>query len=181
MREVGAVMEIPLQGKKSAGRVALVDDRFYELAMEHRLHVAERVVAGRVTRGPYARATLPGSGKTIYLHTLITGWPQVDHRDHNGLNCQLRNMRPVDWRLNAANRLKSPDKTSRYKGVSWVPRGRPWKAEIRDGGRAIYLGIYLSEEAAARAYDRAAVRLWGEFACLNLPDEPDRDDCLALF
>jgi hypothetical protein len=175
------VMTVPLQGKKARGRVALVDDQFYELAMSVRLHVAERVRDGRVIMGPYARTTLPGSGKTVYLHTLITGWPMVDHRDHDGLNCQLHNLRETTPPLNSANRLETPGHTSRYKGVSWVPRSRPWKAEIRTGGRAIYLGIYWDEAEAARAYDRKAREIWGPFACLNFPDEPARESSLALF
>ena len=175
------MLEVPLQGKNARGRTALVDDRHYELAMSVRLHVAERVVGGRVTRGPYARTTLAGSGKTVYLHTLITGWEMVDHWDHNGLNCQTWNMRQTTPALNAANRLASPGHASQYKGVSLVPRRRPWKAEIRQGGRYIYLGTYKTEEAAARAYDRAAAELWGKFACLNFPDGLALEENLVLF
>lgn len=175
------MMTVPLMGEKAAGRAVMVSDVHYPLAVSHRLHVVERVIDGRVIAGPYAATTLRGSGKTEYLHTIITGWPMVDHVDHNGLNCQIPNLREVNAALNSANRLKSPGLTSQYKGVSWVPRSRPWKAEIRTEGKAIYLGLYMDEKEAARAYDRAALEIWGPFACLNLPDDPARDDRLALF
>jgi AP2 domain len=182
VRERGAavMMTVPLNGKKAAGRRARVDDGDYDIAMRYKLHVAERIIGGRVTAGPYAAATLPG-GKTMYLHTLITGWPMVDHWDHDGLNCQRYNLRETTPPLNSANRLETPGHTSQYKGVSWVPRSRPWKAEIRTGDKAIYLGIYWDEEEAARAYDWKAREIWGRFACLNFPGEPARDDRLALF
>ena len=174
------MMLIPLQGEKAAGRSAMIDSVYYPLVIQHGWHVVERVEDGRVTAGPYAATTLRGSGKTLYLHTLITGWPEVDHRDHNGLNCQMSNLREVTRPLNSANRRPGPGHTSRYKGVSWTPRSRPWKAEIRTDGKAIYLGLFMSEEAAARAYDRAALAIWGEFACLNLPDDQETP-ALTLF
>ena len=175
------MMTIPLQGSKAAGRVAMVDNVYFPLAMSYRWHVVERIIDGRVIAGPYAATTLHGSGRTLYLHTLITGWPMVDHVDHNGLNCRMYNLREADPTLNSANRLPAPGHTSQYKGVSWMPPRRKWKAEIRTGGRAIYLGLYREEIDAAIAYDRAAKEIWGPYACLNLPDDRSDTPALTLF
>ncbi|MGA7730337.1 MAG: hypothetical protein WCD37_03580 [Chloroflexia bacterium] len=50
-------------------------------------------------------------------------------------------------------------------------RRNPWVARIKRYGVGYYLGVFPTVEAAARAYDAAAVRLFGEFARLNFPEE----------
>jgi hypothetical protein len=66
--------------------------------------------------------------------------------------------------------------TSGFKGVykcSWLrgkPRPKPWKAEITQDGKQLDLGRFRTPEMAARAYDVAAVKLFGAFARLNFPD-----------
>lgn len=59
--------------------------------------------------------------------------------------------------------------SSSYRGVSFVRRDRTWRASIGHEMRKIALGEFRDEEAAARAYDAAAIRLHGEFARLNFP------------
>jgi hypothetical protein len=59
--------------------------------------------------------------------------------------------------------------TSRYRGVTWVPSRGAWHAQINANNRHIFLGSFEDEEAAARAYDRAASELHGARAKLNFP------------
>ncbi|KAK2077506.1 hypothetical protein QBZ16_004351 [Prototheca wickerhamii] len=57
--------------------------------------------------------------------------------------------------------------TSSFRGVTHHPSGR-WEARIGvPGSKHIYLGLFVEEREAARAYDRALVRLRGRSAATN--------------
>jgi hypothetical protein len=103
------------------------------------------------------------------MHRLLAAWPLVDHEDGNGLNNQRANLRPATQSQNLANQRKRPGLTSQFKGVRWYGKLTPWRASISIGGRRVHLGSFITEEAAARAYDAAALAEWGEYARLNFP------------
>ena len=59
--------------------------------------------------------------------------------------------------------------SSVYRGVTHHPNGR-WEARLGvPGQRHVYLGLFACEEDAARAYDRALVRIRGIVAATNFP------------
>jgi len=161
--------EVPLHGKKAAGRVALVDDADYDLVMQFRWHIHEGThVPGQLPPVPYAK-TSTGSGP-LYMHTLITGFARVDHIDHDGLNNQRHNLREATKGQNAANERLRPARSSRYRGVFW--QANRWVAKLGVNGGQRYLGRFVNEEDAARAYDAAALESWGEYANPNFPRKP---------
>lgn len=123
----------------------------------------------------YAQTNIVMDGKktTIRLHRLLVDAPDVDHRDGDGLNNRRSNLRASTRAQNIANKRNFPH-TSKYKGVSKVTRGGKWngryQVHIRGDGKNQFLGIFISEIEAARAYDTAARRYFGEFARLNFLD-----------
>lgn len=160
----GPVAIIPVK----KGFFALVDVEDAELASRYTWSLEIRESGQQYAYCRVKRAT-KGTSK-IYLHRLILGFPDgmTDHRNGLGLDCRRSNLRVA---TNAENQRNTGPQTgkrySRYKGVTYSKAKGKWQAQIRiDGGRK-FLGYFPSEEEAAKAYNRAAVRYHKEFACLN--------------
>lgn len=96
------------------------------------------------------------------MHTFLTGWDFVDHRNGDGLDNRRANLRPATAAQNAANQQLSIANTTGYKGVSLYRNGR-FRASIQRR----HLGYFDTAADAARAYDAAALDLFGDFAHLN--------------
>ncbi len=112
------------------------------------------------------------SGAILSMHRLILNAPKglfVDHIDHNGLNNRKSNLRLCTNQQNLRNKLPKPGCSSKYKGVSWSKARNKFRAKIVHNGKAIHLGYFDSEIDAARAYDKKAHEVFGEFAYLNFP------------
>lgn len=146
------------------GYAAVVDDADYEAVAQYRWHAIVdryRAYAGR-------NAKRAGGGyATQRMHTLLTGWPRVDHIDGDGLNNQRSNLRPASALENNRNARKHTPGYSTYKGVSWCKREGRWFAQIQHQRKHRHLGYHSTEIEAALAYDAAARELFGEFAHLN--------------
>jgi 5-methylcytosine-specific restriction endonuclease McrA len=111
---------------------------------------------------------------SVGMHRLIMGEPpemQVDHADGNGLNNTRANLRIATRSQNQANKPTGSTNTSGYKGISLARDTGKWCAQITHHRKRIYLGLFADKESAARAYDRAAIRIFGEFAYVNFPAE----------
>lgn len=92
----------------------------------------------------------------------------VDHINGDGLDNRRTNIRLCTHALNARNQKPRRGKKSRYKGVTKsASKINPWAAQITASGTHYFLGLHATEEAAAMAYDLAAVRLHGPFAKTN--------------
>lgn len=96
---------------------------------------------------------------------------QVDHKNRNPLDCTRDNLRLCTNRQNTGNSDKRTTNTSGYKGVCWSEKYKGWRATITNHGKPVHIGYFDVLETAARAYDKAAIAVFGEFAYLNFPDE----------
>ena len=150
-------------------RFAIVDpyDYDYLRRFKWRLNRSNRTFYAfrTVSRGPLFRP------QVIWMHHEILPPPDgllVDHRNHNGLNNRRENLRLATPAENIQNARKTRLKTtSRYKGVDFVKATGKWRARICVNGHRIFLGSFDSELDAALAYDAAAKKYFGEYACTN--------------
>lgn len=157
--------EIPL----TRSYITIVDDEDYEELMRHKWCVRW------TSRGCYAGRGSKFSDKcstdTILMHReIMKALPgeQVDHKDRDGLNNQRKNLRICTPTQNQQNRRKQNGCSSRFKGVSWNKEAKRWRAYILRDGIQCHLGYYGNEADAARAYNVAAIKHFGEFALLNV-------------
>ena len=163
----GATMIIPLAGVSAKGRTALIDAADYPLVGDYRWHLMEQQKYQGRTSGPYVATTAAGVGRRVFMHTLITGYPLTDHINHNGLDNRRSNLRAATTAQNNHNQRPQIGTSSRFKGVTWHKQIKKWQAAIKIDGRCVYLGVFLSEEEAALAYNAAALDAYGEYAYLN--------------
>ncbi|MHC4517368.1 MAG: HNH endonuclease [Planctomycetota bacterium] len=155
----GEVRRIPLGN----GLFATVDAADYEALSKYRWYASWH---GRIV---YARCR--EKGKDMYMHRMIMRPPKgyiVDHIDGNGLNNRRCNLRVCTHQQNQANRGPCGGK-SRFVGVF---RSRDkWQAGIQSRGQHYYIGVFNDEVEAAKARDRKAYELHGEYAYLNFPED----------
>lgn len=152
------------------GYVALVDDQEYERVNRFKWHVAMDYYSDGTVRNMYARRCIckpDGKDTTQPMHCFIMGAIGIDHEDHNGLNNQRYNLRSATVAQNGHNQSLSKTNTSGYKGVTWDKVGRKWRAYIKINDKDINLGRFIDILDAARAYDYAAIKYFGEFALTN--------------
>lgn len=98
-------------------------------------------------------------GGSMRLTRFLTGEHNVDHVNSNPLDNRRVNLRSATPTQQSANRR--PVGNRRFKGV--YVQGHRYRARIN----GVHIGMYDTPEDAARAYDRAALVLYGAFARTN--------------
>lgn len=149
------------------GLVGIVDDADFERVSAYKWH------AHKADKNFYPRHMFLRSGVRVWerLHTfLMPEAVSVDHIDGNGLNNQRHNLRPATSQQNRWGfRRRTSKSSSKFRGVYWSKKRAKWVSQLTLDYKNLYLGIFENEEDAARAYDAAARRHFGEFASPNFP------------
>ncbi len=151
--------KIPL----TQGRFALVDDEDFDRINQFKWNLYDN-----------GKFTYAVTNHSLRMHRVVMHAPkdkEVDHRNHNGLDNQKHNLRVCTKNENQHNRRLNANNASGYKGVCWHKRINKWQSYIRFQSKRIFLGYFADKVEAAKAYDKKAEELFGEFACLNFPKE----------
>lgn len=152
---------IELIGKYGKGKFALVDDADYKRLSQlvWRVHATGYVVRGTRKEGIYT---------THRIHREVLGdIPTkmfVDHINGNKLDNRRKNLRVCSPQQNTQNQRP---KTKHYKGLVRRKNRLTWMVKIKCNKKDIYLGDFKDSWEAAKAYNKAAKKYFGEYARLN--------------
>ena len=145
------------------GLFATVDAADYEEVRKYRWRA--------IRHGRKVYAATRKNGRTVYMHRMLMrprkGYV-VDHIDGNALNnrrCNLRVCTPAQNLTNKAPRGGS----SRFIGVYRAKD--KWVAHVTCSGKHYHVGVFADEVEAAKARDRKAYELHGEYVYLNFPED----------
>lgn len=158
-----------LEIKLTQGKFALVDAGDFEYISQWKWFFHKGYAVRRESR----KLMVNGKRKTIYMHRLINRTPdgmETDHIDLNGLNNTKENLRSSSRSENLRNQGKQKNgKSSQYKGVSWNKNDQAYHSRIHVNKKRVFLGTFKAneEKLAALAYNEAAIKYHGEYACLN--------------
>lgn len=151
--------EIPL----TQGKVAIVDDDWYDMLS---------LINWSYANG-YAVRTFfkPRSGISVgmlceNMHRLILDTPKkkyVDHINGNKLDNRISNLRLCSNAQNQYNRAKHIVKSSAFKGVFWCNTRQKWYVKAKIDGKQKYIGTFINEADAVRAYQNFCIKHHGEF------------------
>lgn len=183
-------VEIPLGSKTMPGLYAWVSEEDRDLA-RHNWTLKSARKGRMATYYALRKERFGGMVIEIYLHNEV--WERdsgaevprgflVDHIDRDKLNNCRSNLRLATKEDNERNKGKRRTQknqpngmtSSRYKGVNRVKgRNKPWRAIITFEKRQIFLGSFYDEKDAAKAYNKAALEMFQEFAVINVFDEEE--------
>jgi hypothetical protein len=140
------------------GKETIVDDEDFEELSKHKWFITKK----------YASRHSPNG--FIYMHRVIMKTPdgmETDHINGDYLDNRHENLRICTTSENQRNKRIQANNTSGYKGVCWDKKNKKWCAQIKCNGISKKLGRFENIFDAARSYDIAAKKLFGEFARTN--------------
>ena len=162
--------EIPL----SQGKFALVNDKDFEELNKYKWHAQKHLHTFYAKRGK--TKTNP---RQPFMHRFILRTPDnmdTDHIDGNGLNNQRNNLRICTHSENMSNIRVNKLNSSGYGGVYLNKKSGKYYAQLRFNGNRIFIGSFSSPREAAKAYNKKAKELRGDFAQLNTIKEENNNE-----
>jgi hypothetical protein len=128
--------------------------------------VKEKILKPHFTDKGYQKVNLYKDGKSRHIknHVLVamaflghkpdgTHKIVVDHIDNNPLNNHVSNLQLISQRENSSKDKKNG--SSQYTGVIRNKNTNKWHSHIKINGKQKHLGLFVSEEEAHEAYQKA--------------------------
>lgn len=149
---------IPISNGKDYAKVSIED---YECISQFNWHM---------TGNGYCFRWLPRNGsktkRAVMMHRFILNaskGKEVDHINSDKMDNRRENIRLSSRGQNQQKAIRKSK--NKYRGVR--KSNQKWAARIHFNKKEIYLGLYNTEECAAKAYDLKALELHGEHALVN--------------
>ena len=146
-----------------------VDDEDYERLSKYRWGI---IWGSTNIPRPYRKIRVNGKRKLIQLHREVMKAPvgaYLDHINRDSLDNRKCNLRFCTSSQNQMNKGLQRNNKSGYRGVHWLNSQKKWFSGIKFNHKVTYLGLYDDKKEAARAYDKKAKEIFGEFAYINFP------------
>jgi hypothetical protein len=187
--------------KELSDKVAIVDDEDYDRVMEAISSRSKWYACSPPTSKKYYAMGGHRDLSIHRVVMKAPKGMDVDHINGDPLDNRKENLRLCSRSENCRNKKVRADSKSGFKGVEYVknpryekflkhgpilnkdgsprknqprPYKKPWRAYIGNPNkisRHMFLGSYETPEEAAKAYDKKAIELHGEFAYLNFPKD----------
>jgi hypothetical protein len=158
--------------KLTQGKVAIVDDADFEYLNQWKWCARKDSKNGKfyAIRSTY----IDGKCKTLLMHRVIVNNNDSKmHTDHcNGFTLDNRkiNLRICTNSQNQMNKKTQINNKSGHKGVYFYKIANKWRSVIKINKVVYHLGYFLNKIDAAKAYNEAAIKYFGQFANLNIID-----------
>jgi len=146
---------------ENSKEIILIDNQDFEELSKHKW---------RLNRGGYPETRSKGKLKRVHNFLIKSDAINVcDHIDGNKLNNIRGNLRIITRTQNNANRQPNKNNKQGTKGVYFNKQNKknPFEAYICSDNKKIHIGYFATIKEAAEAYNKEAIKKWGEFALLN--------------
>ena len=162
-------MIFTITSPKHGTKEVLIDSEDFYKLKDYNWFIEKNYKSNNIYVSAYENNNKPQKRSKISLHRTIVNAPAgmvVDHINHNTLDNRKSNLRICTHSQNICNQKRNGNKSSIYKGLTKTKYGR-YKTRIRFNKKIYELGTYKNEKLAAEIYNKKALELFGEFACLN--------------